>query len=67
MVLDDLSSSEKWNVPLAPNVVFVEGTILNEEVLKRVFSQKPDFVFHLAAHFANQNSVDNPETDLMVN
>ena len=67
MVLDDLSSSEKWNVPLAPNVVFIEGTILNEEVLKRVFSEKPDFVFHLAAHFANQNSVDNPETDLMVN
>ena len=28
---------------------------------------KPDYVFHLAAHFANQNSVDNPETDLMVN
>jgi nucleoside-diphosphate-sugar epimerase len=24
-------------------------------------------VFHLAAHFANQNSIDNPETDLMVN
>ncbi|MFH0904935.1 MAG: NAD-dependent epimerase/dehydratase family protein, partial [Methanobacteriota archaeon] len=23
--------------------------------------------FHLAAHFANQNSVDNPETDLMIN
>ncbi|GAH79127.1 unnamed protein product, partial [marine sediment metagenome] len=67
MVLDDLSSSEKWNVPIAPNVVFIEGTILNEEVLKRVFSEKPDFVFHLAAHFANQNSVDNPETDLMVN
>lgn len=67
MVLDDLSSSEKWNVPIAPSVVFIEGTILNEEVLKRVFSEKPDFVFHLAAHFANQNSVDNPETDLMVN
>ncbi len=67
MVLDDLSSSEKWNVPIAPSVVFVEGTILNEEVLKRVFSEKPDFVFHLAAHFANQNSVDNPETDLIVN
>jgi nucleoside-diphosphate-sugar epimerase len=24
-------------------------------------------VYHLAAHFANQNSVDNPETDLLVN
>jgi len=24
-------------------------------------------VYHLAAHFANQNSVDNPEKDLMIN
>ena len=24
-------------------------------------------MYHLAAHFANQNSVDNPETNLMVN
>jgi len=29
--------------------------------------EKPDYVFHLAAHFANQNSVDNPEYDLMAN
>jgi len=35
--------------------------------LKRVFKDKPDYVFHLAAHFANQNSVDQPEMDLMVN
>jgi len=34
---------------------------------KRVFKEKPDYVFHLAAHFANQNSVDNPERDLMIN
>lgn len=67
IVLDDLSAAEKWNIPDAPNVVFIEGSVLNEEVLKRAFSMKPDFVFHLAAHFANQNSVDNPETDLMVN
>jgi len=67
IILDDLSSSEKWNVLTAPNVVFIEGSILDEEVLKRAFFEMPDFVFHLAAHFANQNSVDNPETDLMVN
>jgi nucleoside-diphosphate-sugar epimerase len=67
IILDDLSAAEKWNIPVAPNVVFIEGSILDEEVLKRAFSQKLDFVFHLAAHFANQNSVDNPETDLMVN
>jgi nucleoside-diphosphate-sugar epimerase len=40
---------------------------LNDEMLKRVFKEKPDYVFHLAAHFANQNSVDNPERDLMIN
>ena len=67
IVLDDLSSSPRWNIPDAPNVVFIQGSILDEEALKRAFSQKLDFVFHLAAHFANQNSVDNPETDLMVN
>jgi len=67
VILDDLSAAEKWNLPVAPNVVFIQGSILDEEVLKRAFSEKMDFVFHLAAHFANQNSVDNPETDLMVN
>ncbi len=67
IVLDDLSSAAKWNVPVAPGVVFIQGSILDEEVLKRAFSDKLDFVFHLAAHFANQNSVDNPETDLLVN
>lgn len=67
IVLDDLSSAQKWNIPVSPNVLFIEGSILNEEILKRAFSFKLDYVFHLAAHFANQNSVDNPETDLMVN
>jgi nucleoside-diphosphate-sugar epimerase len=67
MVLDDLSAAEKWNVPVDPTVTFIEGDILNDEVLKRAFSQKLDYVFHLAVHFANQNSVDNPETDLEVN
>ncbi|MGC9345764.1 MAG: NAD-dependent epimerase/dehydratase family protein, partial [Candidatus Bathyarchaeales archaeon] len=41
--------------------------VLDDERMKRVFSFKPDYVFHLAAHFANQNSVDHPETDLLVN
>ncbi len=67
IILDDLSAAEKWNIPTAPDVVFIQGSILDEEVLERAFSERLDFVFHLAAHFANQNSVDNPETDLMVN
>ncbi|MFC1914420.1 NAD-dependent epimerase/dehydratase family protein [Chloroflexota bacterium] len=67
IVLDDLSAAEKWNIPVHSSVLFIEGSILDEETLKRAFGEDPDFVFHLAAHFANQNSVDNPETDLAVN
>ena len=67
MVLDNLSSAERWNVPALSNVMFVEGDIRDEVKLKRVFFEKPEYVFHLAAFFANQNSVDHPEIDLDVN
>jgi UDP-glucose 4-epimerase len=66
-VLDDLSSAEKWNIPEASSVAFIHGDILDDEIMKRAFSRSLDYVFHLAAHFANQNSVDNPETDLDIN
>lgn len=67
IVLDDLSSAHRWNVPSRANVLFVEGDILDEVILKRVFFEEPTHVFHLAAFFANQNSVDHPERDLNVN
>ena len=67
IILDDLSSAERWNVPSLPGVMFVEGDVLNEVKLKRVFFERPQIIFHLAAFFANQNSVDHPERDLMVN
>jgi len=67
IIIDDLSASYEWNIPKDPKVVFIHGSILGEEKMKRAFSYKPHYVFHLAAHFANQNSVDHPETDLLVN
>ena len=67
IILDDLSSSYEWNIPKAKNIMFIQGSILDDEMLKRAFKEMPEYVFHLAAHFANQNSVDNPEVDLMVN
>lgn len=67
IILDNLSSSYEWNIPTAKNIVFIKGSILDDELLKRAFKEKPEYIFHLAAHFANQNSVDNPETDLIVN
>ncbi len=67
IILDDLSSSYQWNMPTGEKISFVKGSILDDEKLKVSFDSKPDIVYHLAAHFANQNSVDHPEVDLMVN
>jgi nucleoside-diphosphate-sugar epimerase len=67
VILDNLSSSYEWNVPVGPKIQFIRGDILDDEKLQLAFKDRPDIVFHLAAHFANQNSIDNPETDLMVN
>jgi nucleoside-diphosphate-sugar epimerase len=67
IILDDLSAAFKWNVPSLSNVLFVQGSVTDEVALKRVFNLRPEIVYHLAAFFANQNSVDYPQKDLMVN
>ncbi|MBN1788441.1 MAG: NAD-dependent epimerase/dehydratase family protein [Sedimentisphaerales bacterium] len=68
IVLDDLSSAYEWNLPYnAGNLLFVKGDVASDIDLKRVFSEKPALVFHLAAFFANQNSIDYPERDLQTN
>jgi len=67
IILDDLSSGYTWNIPKKKNIMFVKGCITADIMLKRVFFEQPHYVFHLAAFFANQNSVDYPERDLEVN
>ncbi len=64
-VLDDLSSSTLDQVPA--EVRFVNGSILEPRALREALGDRTDLVFHLAALFANQNSVEHPEQDLMVN
>ncbi len=64
VILDNLSSIKEkkpWNIPALNNIMFVEGDIRNDIDLKRVFKEDIFIVFHLAAFFANQNSVDYPE------
>jgi nucleoside-diphosphate-sugar epimerase len=67
IVLDDLSAAYQWNIPSLPNVLFIKGSVIDEVALKHVFTLKPDIVYHLAAFFANQNSVDYPQRDLVTN
>lgn len=62
--MDNLSSikvPDPWNVTPLPNIMFVKGDVRSDIDLKRVFKEDPEIVFHLAAFFANQNSVDYPE------
>ena len=64
IVLDNLSAikgEQPIDLPPLNNVMFVNGDIRNDIDLKRVFRERPSIVFHLAAFFANQNSVDYPE------
>ena len=67
MVLDDFSSSYRWNLPNEKNLMLVQGEVTDEVKLKRCFFEQPQMIFHLAAFFANQNSIDHPERDLTVN
>jgi nucleoside-diphosphate-sugar epimerase len=64
IVMDNLSairSGEPIDLPPLPNMMFVKGDIRNDIDIKRVYREKPSIVYHLAAFFANQNSVDYPE------
>ena len=63
VILDNLTASKggyPWNVPDLPNVLFVSGDIRSSQSLDRIFKRNISMVFHLAAFFANQNSVDYP-------
>ena len=69
IVLDNLSAikgDDPIDYPSLSNVMFVQGDVRNDVDLKRVFRERPTIVYHLAAFFANQNSVDYPEKDLLV-
>ncbi len=67
VVFDNLSSAYEWNIPRGPKIQFLQGDITKDDDLRQVFRERPQIVYHLAARFANQNSVDHPGLDLMVN
>jgi UDP-glucose 4-epimerase len=67
VVVDDMSSGYRWNVPSHPAVKVIEASILDDSLYVQLQRHSFDYVFHLAALFANQNSIDHPQLDLSVN
>ncbi|MCK5096130.1 MAG: NAD-dependent epimerase/dehydratase family protein [Candidatus Pacebacteria bacterium] len=66
-VIDNLSSGRAHTLLEHDKVNFFQKDIIDNEILEKIFDKGIDIVFHLAAHFANQNSVDYPERDLLTN
>jgi nucleoside-diphosphate-sugar epimerase len=62
LIVDNLLSAERCNVPLSQNVDFIEGSITRDAVLKQL-PRDLDYVFHLSTYHGNQNSMADPLAD----
>lgn len=64
LVLDDLSSGRQSLVP--ESAQFIRGSVVDSAAVEESFRIPPEYVVHLAALFANQNSIEHPQKDLLV-
>ena len=62
VVVDNLLSAERVNVPDHPQVTFIEGPITDDSVLVGLVDDL-DYVFHLATYHGNQSSIHDPLAD----
>lgn len=62
IVVDNLLSAEKENLPENPILTFVEGSITNDSILDSLPTDL-DYVFHLATYHGNQSSIHDPLAD----
>ena len=68
VVLDNLTSGRRGLLPEEERLRLYVGDVGDDEMLHLVFGEnRIDLIFHLAANFANQNSVDHPRRDLTTN
>lgn len=61
-IVDNLISSEMFNVPMDARVKMVYGSISDDSILEKI-GLDFDFVFHLACFHGNQSSIVNPLED----
>jgi len=61
LVVDNLLSAERENLPSDPRLVFIEKSITDDATLKSL--PDVDVVFHLATFHGNQNSMADPLAD----
>jgi UDP-glucose 4-epimerase len=64
-VVDDFSSSYEKDKKI--NYELIQCDISDQSAISKIFKKSYDYVIHLAAFFANQNSIEHPESDLLTN
>lgn len=62
VIVDNLLSSTISNIPDDNRIVFINGSIADDTVLK-LLPKSLDFVFHLACYHGNQSSIADPFAD----
>ena len=62
LIVDNLLSAERANIPISQNITFVEGSISDDKILSEMKGDL-DYIFHLATYHGNQNSIQNPLAD----
>ncbi len=70
IIIDDYSSASPeltLDIIQHPNVIHFRRSIIHDECLRQAFEHKPNVVFHLAANFAHQSSLEHPIIDCEVN
>lgn len=62
VVVDNLLSAERENIPRDERVRFVEGSIADPAILAGI-DDRFDYIWHLATYHGNQSSIANPLED----
>lgn len=63
VVVDNLLSAVRENVPVHPSVELVVGSIADDAILDAVVDDSFDYIWHLATYHGNQSSIADPIAD----
>jgi UDP-glucose 4-epimerase len=61
-VIDNLMSAEVENLPNDDRLIFIKGSISNNEIVHQL-KDEYDYIFHLATYHGNQSSIYDPIAD----
>ena len=62
LIIDNLLSSERENIPKSRRISFREGSIAEDRILEKL-EDRFDTIFHLATYHGNQSSIHDPLAD----